>query len=153
VSCFGYGLTYSCARLRIHDNLIIQCTLRFGFVDLSLYHISVQPGLVLVLHCISSPCSLIYFRSVLAACFACFGRAFHYLVSLLYFRIVPAVFTLDVHFCTLFLAMFQICPGSIVFWTCISFSCSLLYFRFVLAVLCFKRAFLYLFPCHISDLS
>jgi hypothetical protein len=90
-------VTYSCAMLRIHNNLVIQCTLRFGFVDLSLSHISVQPGLVLVLYCISSPCSLIYFRSVLAVC------------------------ALDVHFITLFPCYISELSQQYLPWTCISY--------------------------------
>jgi hypothetical protein len=94
--------------------------------------------------CISLLCSSLYFRSVLVV--LCFGRAFLYLVPC-YFSFVLAVFTLDVHFFTLFLAIFQFCPSSIYLGRAFLYLVPC-YFRSVLAVLCFGCATLYLVTCY-----
>jgi hypothetical protein len=127
------------------------------FFTLCLAIFQICPGSIVLWTFISLPCSLLYFRFVLAV--LCFGRSFLYLVPCYISDLSQQWCAVDVHFFTLFLALFQICPSStgIVLCTCTSLSlpCSLLCFRFVLAVfpLDFGDAFLYLVPCYISDLS
>jgi hypothetical protein len=102
-------------------------------------------------HRISLPCPFLYFRFVLPV--LCFRFAFLYRVLYYVFRFVRPVLCFGHVPGTIFL--FPVtsyisdlsCPY--LLWTGNSLPCSSLYFRFVLGVLCFGRAFLYLVPCYI----